>query len=89
MSLASPTQILRNARTVAIGVVALAVLSNLPKTEAGLLGGILAGVGTAIAGGAIIVAGVVTANPAVVTAGAVVVGKAPLVGAYVGLSPTP
>ncbi len=48
LSIASPAEILRNARTVAIGAVALAVLTNLPQAEAGPLAGILAGLGTVV-----------------------------------------
>jgi hypothetical protein len=92
-SLPSPAQILRNARTVAIGAFALAVIANLPQANAGPFGGFLAGVGTAIVGTVMIGAGVVLAPTGVgvglITAGTIVVAKAPVVGIAVGVSPTP
>ena len=93
LSLASPAQILRNARAVAIGAIALAALASLPQTDAGPVAGFFAGLGTAIAGGVMIATGIVLAptglGVGLITAGSVVVGHAPAVGIAVGVAPTP
>ncbi|MDP1608263.1 MAG: hypothetical protein Q8L98_02985 [Chlamydiales bacterium] len=92
-TLASPSQMLRNATDVAIGAVALAVLANLPQASAGPIAGFFAGLGTAVVGVSVMAAGVVLAPTGVglglVATGAVIVGQAPVVGVAVGMAPTP
>ncbi len=92
LSFASPAQIVRNARTVAIGAIALAAIANLPQADAGPLAGFFAGLGTAIVGTAMIGTGIVLAPTGVgvglIAAGTAVVAKAPVVGVVVGMTPT-
>lgn len=82
VSLASPAQMLRNARTVVVTAVALAALANLPQVEAGPF--------LAIAAGLIVKgAGVALLFTPFAPAGAALIAAAPAVAAGALVAPTP